>query len=76
MNQPGARPAKIDKAGWRISEWCPAVGIGRSTFYTLTGERAPASVTVGTMHIITEAPQDWLRRVGTVQSQREEAVAA
>lgn len=63
-----ARLAKFEKAGWRISEWCAAVGIARSTFYTLTGERAPASVTVGAMHIIMEAPKDWLRRVGTVQN--------
>ena len=68
-----ARLAKTEKAGWRISEWCPAVGIARSTFYTLSGERAPESVLVGSMHIVLEAPQDWLRRVGTAQSPREQA---
>lgn len=62
-----AKMEKVTKAGWRIGEWCPAVGIARSTFYTLTGERAPESVKVGSMHIIVEAPSDWLRRVGTDQ---------
>jgi len=56
------------KVGWRISEWCPAVGIARSTYYTLEGDRAPASVKLGGMHIITEGPAEWLRRVGIERS--------
>lgn len=62
-----AKLAKLEKVGWRIPEWCAAVGIGRSTYYTLRGDRAPASVKVGTMHIVAEAPADWLRRVGVEQ---------
>ena len=51
------------RAGWRRREWCAAIGIGRSTYYTL-GPRAPRSVRVGGMRIILESPSDWLARVG------------
>lgn len=53
-----------DRAGWRIREWCRAVGGCRSWYYTLRGEMAPRALTVGRMHVIVEPPGEWLRRVG------------
>ncbi len=53
-----------DRAGWRIRDWCRAVSIARSTYYTVDADAAPTSVIVGRMHIITESPAEWLRRVG------------
>ena len=51
------------KAGWRISDWCKTVSISRARFYTLGAGLRPASVKVGRMHIIIEAPIDWLARI-------------
>lgn len=57
-------PATIDRAGWRVREWCRAVGIARSTYYALVGGARPHAVHVGRMRIIVESPAGWLRRVG------------
>jgi hypothetical protein len=60
---PMPTPDTVTRAGWRIRNWTRAVGIARSTYYVL-GDIAPSAITVGRMHIITESPADWLRRVG------------
>lgn len=65
QHNPGKTTKLEKKSGWRIDEWCAATGIkGRSTYYALPAEIAPASVRVRTMHIIVESPADWLQRVG------------
>jgi predicted DNA-binding transcriptional regulator AlpA len=53
-----------ERAGWRVSPWCRAVGISRSTYYELQNDRAPQAVIVGRMRIIRESPAAWLSRVG------------
>lgn len=68
MNKSAVRPA-----GFRISTWCPAVGLSRSTYYALPEELRPPSIRIGKSHIITESPEDYLKRIGSVQ--REEAAA-
>ena len=60
-------PSQADggtRIGWRISQFCRAAGIGRSTFYALPKEQKPRSVKMGRSRIIVEAPTVWLRRIG------------
>ena len=56
--------APEERAGWRVRQWCEAVGIAKSTYYALPPHLAPESVTVGRSRIIKERPADWLCRVG------------
>lgn len=64
------RTPAVDRAGWRVKEWCHQVGGCRSWYYALPSEKAPRAVSVGRMHIILESPADWLRRVGRDVPQR------
>ena len=65
--------SQVRQAGYRISAWCPAVGLSRSTYYALPEELRPPSIRIGKSHIITESPEDYLKRMASVQ--REEAAA-
>ena len=51
------------KAGFSIREWCPAVGMGRSTFYVLPLELRPKTVKLGKKHLVIESPRDYLDRI-------------
>jgi excisionase family DNA binding protein len=48
------------KAGWRINEWCRAVGVSRSFTYELIAERKIKSVALGKARIITTSPIEFL----------------
>jgi hypothetical protein len=48
------------KLGWRLNEWCRAVGCGRSYGYILLNEQRIESVKLGRARIITTHPSDFL----------------
>lgn len=58
---------KLARAAWSVPEWCAALGLGRSTYYTLT--TPPQSIKIGKRHLIVEAPSDYARRIAELQSQ-------
>lgn len=64
------------RAGWRILEWCRAIGGSRAWYYTLDAETAPRARTIGRMHVIIEAPDAWLQRVGRDVKRKTHAEAA
>ena len=57
----------VRQAGYRISIWCPAVGLSRSTYYSLPEALRPQSVRIGKSHIITESPEEYLKRIAGAQ---------
>ena len=59
-----AQPAH--RAGWSIKQWCPVVGIGRSSFYALPDSAKPHCTTIGNHIVIIEQPSDWLTRIAEV----------
>ena len=55
-----------EHVGWRIDNWCDAVGILRAQFYRLSPERRPHAMHLSKrLVIVTESPADWLKRVGS-----------
>lgn len=56
------------RAGWRIPKWCEAVSMSRSKYYDLPAEQRPATVKLGKVQIIIEAPADYLRRLAAQQA--------
>ena len=48
------------KAGWRISEWHPEVGISRSLTYELIKDKKIKIVKVGRVTIIITPPSEFL----------------
>jgi hypothetical protein len=54
-----------DRAGWSITSWCLALDISRSFFYLLSREMRPKSMKLGRRHIITEAPAEYVKRIGS-----------
>ncbi len=70
------RPAsEPPKAGYRITEWCRAVGISRPSFYNLTGSLAPTTLRLNSIPIIVEHPADYLRRVAQLQASDQSRAA-
>jgi hypothetical protein len=57
---PMPQPSQSDKFGWRVLEWCAAVGVSRSTAYRLLSADAVKSVTVGKTRIILTHPREFL----------------
>lgn len=57
----------ITPAGWRINDWCRAIGVSRPTFYNLSGNLQPQKVKVGRSVLITEGPTEYLRRIAKQQ---------
>jgi hypothetical protein len=68
---PKAAPPRLERAGWTVSDWCRAVGFGRSTFYALDPAMRPASVQVGARRIVAEPPKEWLARVAQLQARAD-----
>ena len=54
------QPGQSDKFGWRVLEWCAAVGVSRSTAYRLMAADALKSVTIGKARIILTHPREFL----------------
>jgi hypothetical protein len=50
----------VEKFGWRISEWGPAVGISRARVFELIQQGNIESVKDGAARIITTHPRDYL----------------
>jgi hypothetical protein len=67
------QPARIERAGWNVADWCRSAGVGRTTFYKLQGAMRPECVTVGTRRIVRESPKDWLARMAQRQAQEDAA---
>ena len=61
------RKPSVPAAGWRISQWCQAIGLCRASFYNLEGPLRPESVKIGGAHIIIEAPDRYLKRIAVQQ---------
>lgn len=59
----------IDRSGWTPRAWCEATSISKSKYDTLPPELKPASIKLGRRRIITEAPAEWLRRVGALRGE-------
>jgi hypothetical protein len=54
--------AAADRLAFSISEFCDAVGISRSSYYTLPPERRPREVRYGRRRLIpADAAREWLR---------------
>ena len=49
-----------DKIGWRISEWCAAVGVGRSHTYYLLKRGSIRAVKSGDRTLIVTQPTEYL----------------
>jgi hypothetical protein len=60
------REGTSEKVGYRVREWCDAVGISRPSFYNLEGDLAPRTVRINSMPIITESPAAYLARVAAL----------
>lgn len=60
------------KAGFRVSEFTAACGMGRRTFYDLPPELAPKSIKIGYSRIIVETPQQYLSRIAELQAKDSE----
>ena len=50
----------VERAAWRVAEWCRAVGCCRSTFYTLVNSGAIRTVKLGWITLVTTAPGDFV----------------
>lgn len=55
------------KAGYRISEFAAACGMGRRTIYDLPPELRPKSIKIGHARIIVESPREYLQRLAEEQ---------
>ncbi len=53
------------RATWNVPDWCAALGLGRSTYYTLTVP--PRHIKIGKRHLIVESPEDYARRMAELQ---------
>lgn len=60
-------PASRAKAGFSIREWCPLVGLGVSTLYTLPTSERPHTVKLRGRVIVIESPADYLSRISAQQ---------
>ncbi len=54
------------KAGWRISEWCGEVGVGRSHTYDLIKAKKIEARKSGKATIIVTPPQEYLSSLPAV----------
>jgi hypothetical protein len=61
-------PSHDVRAGWRVPEWCRAVGFSRAKYYELEGEMKPHSILIGRSRIIVEQPEAYLQRIYQLQS--------
>jgi excisionase family DNA binding protein len=57
------------KAGWRIKEWCPQVGISRSLTYELIRDHKIKVVKLGRATIIITPPSEFLAKLGELETQ-------
>ena len=56
-------PPGNEKCGWRVAEWGPLIGLGRSSVWSLIQSGAIESVTVGGRRVITTPPRAFLERM-------------
>lgn len=54
------------RAVWNRPEWCAALNLGGSTFYTL--EIRPRSVKIGKRLLIVESPAEYVARIAAMQA--------
>lgn len=54
------------RAAWKIADWCAALEIGKSTFYTLS--MPPRSIKIGKLHKIIETPAAYVQRIAQMQA--------
>ena len=63
------------QAGWLIPEWAQQARVSRASYYNFPEQCRPASVKIGKRVVITEAPADWLRRMGELGGVPSKAAA-
>ena len=51
----------ISRAGWKIPEWCAAIGISRASFYLLA--RKPKTIKLGRRTVVIEPPGKYVQRI-------------
>ena len=56
------------KVGWRVHEWYPQVGIGRSTTYNLIEQGKIKIVKVGRATIIVTPPSEFLASLDALET--------
>ena len=61
------------KAGFRVSEFARACGLGRRTIYDLPPEKWPKSIKIGHARIIVESPREYLQRLAEEQLSETDA---
>jgi hypothetical protein len=59
----------IPQAGFRPGPFAVAIGISRTTLYELPADLQPHSVRIGSARIIIEKPDEYLRRLATIQAE-------
>ncbi len=74
MNRDTQAPVP-DRIGYRVGEWCRAIGISRPTFYNLKGDLAPRSKRLKKIPVILEAPGEYAARIAALQASAH-AIAA
>jgi hypothetical protein len=60
----------LPQAGFDVLSWCVAVGVGRTTFYTLPSDQKPRSALIGTRRIVCETPSEYLARMALLQANK------
>jgi len=63
MGQIAAAP----RAGYKVADFCEAVGFCRATYYNLPERLRPKSIKLGKRRIITESPPEYLARLAATQ---------
>jgi len=63
MSKRSQKLASVEKVGWRINEWCAAVGLCRASIYNLLDDGKINAVKCGGARIITTTPSEFLARL-------------
>jgi excisionase family DNA binding protein len=54
----------IDRAAWRIADWCAATGLGRTTVFDLISAGRIKSIKIGARRLITTSPNEFILAAG------------
>lgn len=55
-----------ERAAWNRPDWCAALNLGISTFYTL--QIPPRTIKIGKRLLIVESPADYAARIAATQA--------
>lgn len=60
------------KLGLKVHEFAAAIGVSRTTIYTLPEEMRPHSIWFGKARLVIEPPAEYLQRIAASQSGRRD----